>query len=138
MIVNSEADMKAVEENDARITKLGKLMRRFYLDELPQLINVLRGEMSLVGPRPHMLMHDIEFASIERRYKHRQIVKPGITGLAQVKGLHGSIYSSTDLHRRIDADLAYIKSWSLMLDLKILFQTLLLLFKPLNKRFGKS
>jgi len=138
MVVNPDSDLCAVRENDSRITKIGSFMRRYFLDELPQLFNVVSGEMSLVGPRPHMVLHDIEYASLYERYKKRQVVKPGITGLAQVCGYHGSIHSEKDLKNRIDADISYIERWSVWLDIRILLHTTFFFIKPFIKRFGRT
>ncbi len=110
--------------NDPRITAVGKVLRRFSLDELPQLINVVRGDMALVGPRPHAVSHDDKWSDMLATYGHRHQVKPGITGLAQVEGCRGEINSSEDIKARVEQDLAYIRSWSLGLDMKILARTL--------------
>jgi len=99
-------------------------MRRFNIDELPQLVNVLRGEMSLVGPRPHAIVHDREFAREIALYPRRHNVKPGITGWAQVNGLRGPTDSLDKIRRRLRCDLHYVDNWSLPLDLWILVLTL--------------
>ncbi|MGL4396064.1 MAG: sugar transferase [Hyphomicrobium sp.] len=109
--------------NDTRVTAVGRFLRRSSLDELPQLINVIKGEMSLVGPRPHALAHDVEFAALLDKYPDRHQMKPGITGLAQVSGLRGSTAIPGTIEARVEADLAYIKAWSLELDAKILLGT---------------
>jgi len=109
--------------NDRRITRMGRWLRRWNIDELPQLINVVRGEMSLVGPRPHALSHDREFEQRVALYARRHNVKPGITGWAQVNGLRGEIDSDEKIHRRVEHDLYYIDNWSLLFDLKILLFT---------------
>jgi Undecaprenyl-phosphate glucose phosphotransferase len=109
--------------NDHRITRIGRWLRRWNIDELPQLINVLRGDMSLVGPRPHALSHDREYEQRVALYARRHNVKPGITGWAQVNGLRGEIDTDDKLRRRIDYDLYYIDNWSLLFDLKILLYT---------------
>jgi Undecaprenyl-phosphate glucose phosphotransferase len=109
--------------NDHRITPIGRWLRRWNMDELPQLINVLRGDMSLVGPRPHALSHDHAFEQRIALYARRHNVKPGITGWAQVNGLRGEIDTEEKLQRRIDCDLYYIDNWSLLFDLKILLFT---------------
>jgi Undecaprenyl-phosphate glucose phosphotransferase len=110
--------------NDRRITRVGRWLRRWNIDELPQLINVLRGDMSLVGPRPHALSHDREYEQRVSLYARRHNVKPGITGWAQVNGLRGEIDSDDKLRRRVDYDLYYIDNWSMLLDMKILFYTM--------------
>lgn len=109
--------------DDDRITKIGRILRRSSLDELPQLINVLRGEMSLVGPRPHAVEHNESFKSRIPRYMLRHKVKPGITGWAQVNGFRGITDTEEKMALRIEHDLWYIQNWSLWLDIKILLQT---------------
>lgn len=108
---------------DARITRVGAFMRRFNIDELPQLLNVIRGEMSLVGPRPHALAHDQQYERTIALYARRHNVKPGITGWAQVSGLRGETASEEKMRRRVEHDLHYIDNWSMMLDIKIMFLT---------------
>lgn len=110
--------------NDPRFTRLGQTLRRRSIDELPQLVNVLRGDMSLVGPRPHALAHDDKFSKLIATYAHRQHVKPGITGLAQVNGLRGPTPAVEDMQRRVEYDLAYIKGWSFRLDFRVLLRTI--------------
>jgi exopolysaccharide biosynthesis polyprenyl glycosylphosphotransferase len=109
---------------DPRITPLGAFLRKTSLDELPQLINVLRGEMSLVGPRPHAVAHDREFQERIPGYAQRFAMKPGITGLAQVRGFRGETLSSESLEGRLTADLEYIETWSLTNDVRLLLATL--------------
>ncbi|MFC3458444.1 undecaprenyl-phosphate glucose phosphotransferase [Massilia haematophila] len=109
--------------NDPRVTRLGKLLRRTSLDELPQLFNVLLGNMSIVGPRPHAVEHNIEYGSIISEYFGRHNVKPGITGWAQISGLRGETDTVEKMHRRVQFDLHYIENWSLGFDLKILLMT---------------
>jgi len=118
-----ERDVKQASAGDPRITRVGRFMRRTNLDELPQLVNVLFGDMSLVGPRPHALSHDQLFKSSVSLYGRRHNVKPGITGWAQVNGLRGEVTPET-LKARIEHDLYYIDNWSLWLDLWILWRTL--------------
>ena len=113
------------QRGDARITPLGRMLRRTSLDELPQFLNVLNGTMSVVGPRPHPIKLNEEFRRIVPRYMLRHKVKPGITGLAQVSGARGETDSTDKMERRIQFDLAYMRSWSLGMDLRILFKTLL-------------
>lgn len=108
---------------DPRVTSFGRILRRFSLDELPQLFNVLKGEMSLVGPRPHALAHDVQWGEKVQTYGIRHQMKPGITGLAQVEGWRGEVTSENDIARRVDEDLAYIRNWSFGLDMKILMRT---------------
>ncbi len=109
--------------DDKRVTRIGKFLRRSSIDELPQLMNVLNGDMSLVGPRPHALAHDQYYGALVPQYAHRFRAKPGITGLAQVNGLRGEIHSLQGMVDRVAQDNAYIDDWSLALDLKILVKT---------------
>jgi lipopolysaccharide/colanic/teichoic acid biosynthesis glycosyltransferase len=113
-------DVKQATTQDARVTRVGAWLRQFNIDELPQLLNVLRGEMSLVGPRPHALVHDEMFESEVMLYARRYNVKPGITGWAQVNGLRGPTNTSDKINRRVQHDLYYINNWSLPLDMWIL------------------
>jgi Undecaprenyl-phosphate glucose phosphotransferase len=108
---------------DPRVTRVGAFLRRTSLDELPQLFNVLRGEMSLVGPRPHAVLHNKQYAEIIDGYLGRHRVKPGITGWAQVNGLRGETDTPDKMHQRVEHDLYYIDHWSLLFDLRILFLT---------------
>jgi undecaprenyl-phosphate galactose phosphotransferase/putative colanic acid biosynthesis UDP-glucose lipid carrier transferase len=110
---------------DERITRLGAILRRSSIDELPQLINVLRGQMSLVGPRPHAVAHDNEYSRQIAKYAFRHHVKPGITGWAQVNGARGATEKLESMERRIELDLWYINNWSIWLDLGILLKTCL-------------
>ncbi len=110
--------------NDSRITRVGRVLRSTNLDELPQLLNVLTGHMSLVGPRPHAVAHNTEYEAQIRIYAQRHKVKPGITGLAQVNGYRGETDSLDKMLRRVEHDLLYIDNWSLLLDIKILVMTL--------------
>jgi Undecaprenyl-phosphate glucose phosphotransferase len=112
------------KKNDDRVTRSGRWLRRTSIDELPQLFNVLWGDMSLVGPRPHALAHDVEYAKLIDRYELRFQVKPGITGWAQVNGFRGETETVDLMASRIDCDLWYISNWSLMLDLRTLIKTL--------------
>jgi lipopolysaccharide/colanic/teichoic acid biosynthesis glycosyltransferase len=109
--------------NDLRVTRVGALLRKASLDELPQLINVLRGEMALVGPRPHAISTDREFAPRIRQYGERYTVKPGMTGLAQIRGYRGPTARLADMAARVASDLEYVRRRSLWLDLRILFRT---------------
>jgi len=127
MIVNDESSTKTTEENDSRITKFGKILRKTSLDELPQFINVLKGEMSIVGPRPHMLSVDNYYKPKIGRYSLRSMVSPGITGLAQVNGLRGDFGDvEVDMKKRVLADAFYVRNWSFVLDLIIILKTILL------------
>ena len=127
---NGNSSTKTTEINDSRITNLGKFLRKTSLDEMPQFINVLLGEMSVVGPRPHMLLVDDYYKLKIGRYSIRSHVKPGITGLAQVNGLRGDIGNmDIEMHKRILADTFYVKNWSFVLDLVIIFKTVFLVIK---------
>lgn len=114
---------KQATEGDSRIFPFGRFLRKSSLDEVPQFINVLLGSMSVVGPRPHLPKHDDEFSAITRSYRTRSLVKPGITGLAQVRGYRGEITDSEKLHRRVYWDLYYVANWSFWLDVKLICQT---------------
>lgn len=116
--------VEQARRGDPRVTRVGGLLRRSSLDELPQLLNVVRGEMSLVGPRPHALAHDAQFAQKVPHYRERFRMRPGLTGLAQVSGLRGEIRAEEALARRVAADLHYIEGWSLWLDARIFARTL--------------
>ncbi|WP_307456220.1 sugar transferase [Chryseobacterium sp. SORGH_AS_0447] len=121
---NRNADLQVAKKNDARITKFGAFMRKTSIDELPQFINVFLGDMSVVGPRPHMLSQTEMYSKITKKYMTRHIVKPGITGWAQVMGSRGEIFSLKDMEKRIEKDIWYIQNWSFFLDMKIIFLTL--------------
>jgi putative colanic acid biosynthesis UDP-glucose lipid carrier transferase len=116
-------------KQDARITPVGRFMRRYSLDELPQLVNVLQGHMSLVGPRPHAVAHNEEYRKLIKGYMIRHKVPPGITGLAQVNGCRGETARVEDMQARVDYDLEYLRRWSPLLDLKILVMTAIRLLR---------
>jgi putative colanic acid biosysnthesis UDP-glucose lipid carrier transferase len=118
------AVVKQATRNDARITKVGAFIRRTSLDELPQFINVLKGDMSIVGPRPHAIAHNLEFKSKVDFYMMRHKVKPGITGWAQINGWRGETDTLEKMEKRVEFDLYYIKHWSLWMDVKIVFLTI--------------
>ncbi|WP_228462916.1 exopolysaccharide biosynthesis polyprenyl glycosylphosphotransferase [Chryseobacterium caseinilyticum] len=127
MVVNDDSSTKTTEKNDIRITKIGKLLRKSSLDELPQFINVLKGEMSVVGPRPHMLAVDNHYKQKIGRYSLRSLVNPGITGLAQVNGLRGDDGNvEVEMNKRVLADAFYVRNWSFVLDLVIILKTVFL------------
>jgi undecaprenyl-phosphate galactose phosphotransferase/putative colanic acid biosynthesis UDP-glucose lipid carrier transferase len=133
-VLESGKDDQSVTQstpNDPRVTTIGKLLRAFSIDELPQLLNVVRGEMSLIGPRPHALAHDNYFEKKLEDYAFRHHVKPGMTGWAQVNGLRGATLSIEMISRRVKMDLWYINNWSLWLDLQIVIKTF---FELLRKR----
>lgn len=129
MYKNAEANTRQAEANDERITQAGHFLRRFHLDELPQLLNVLIGQMSVVGPRPHMLNHTEKYRQIIEDYMVRHYIKPGVTGLAQSRGLSGEITHTELLRERVKADVYYLENWSIWLDLKIIIDTLAIIFK---------
>ena len=123
MTVNEDADKKQATKGDARITKIGAFMRRTNLDEMPQFLNVLIGDMSIVGPRPHMLKHTEEYSHLIDKYMVRHFAKPGITGWAQVTGFRGETKDLSDMEGRIKQDVWYIENWTFWLDLKIIIKT---------------
>ncbi len=127
MVVNDESTTKTTSENDSRITKIGKFLRKTSLDEMPQFLNVLKGEMSIVGPRPHMLAVDDYYKPKIGRYSLRSMASPGITGLAQVNGLRGDSGDvEVEMKKRVLADAFYVRNWSFALDLVIILKTILL------------
>lgn len=123
MCINREADTKQADKGDPRITPPGRFLRRSSLDELPQLWNIVRGDMSIVGPRPHMVAHTEYYAPLIPGYMRRHAMRPGLTGYAQVKGFRGATPTLKDMENRVEADLEYIDRFSLWLDIKILFLT---------------
>ena len=125
MAVNPSADVVQAGKDDMRVTRIGKFIRRTSIDELPQFYNVLFGNMSVVGPRPHMIRHTDEYATKVDKYMLRHFVKPGITGLAQVRGYRGEIEKDSDILNRIKFDIFYVENWSFFLDIKIIVQTIL-------------
>ena len=122
-VIEDGPNIIQASREDARITAIGRFMRRYSLDELPQLVNVLQGQMSLVGPRPHAVAHNEEYRKLIKGYMVRHKVPPGITGLAQVNGCRGETARVEDMQARIDYDLEYLRHWSPLLDFKILFLT---------------
>lgn len=123
-VMEDGQNVEQAHHNDPRVTKVGAFLRRYSLDELPQLLNVVAGTMSLVGPRPHALAHDAQWAEQLKTYGIRQQMRPGITGLAQVEGWRGEVSCENDIAARVQEDLAYIRNWSLALDIKILVRTI--------------
>ena len=123
MKVNNDADTIQATKNDPRKYPFGNFIRRTNIDELPQMINVWKGEMSLVGPRPHMLKHTDEYSHLINKYMVRHLAKPGITGLAQVSGFRGETKHIEQMEDRVEKDIEYIENWSFWLDLKIIFKT---------------
>jgi len=124
MRVNSDADHMQATRNDNRITKSGAILRRTSLDELPQFFNVLIGNMTVVGPRPHMIKHTKQYSQLIDRFMVRHFLKPGITGWAQIKGLRGETKTVDAMLKRVEADVWYLENWSFLLDLKIIFLTM--------------
>lgn len=118
------AVVKQAEKNDSRVTRVGRFIRKTSLDELPQIFNVLLGDMSLVGPRPHAIQHDLEYSQRISDYFARHHIKPGITGLAQVRGFRGETKDITLMMRRVESDIEYINQWSIWLDIWILLRTI--------------
>ncbi len=121
---NPEAHLHQVRKDDERVTRVGRIIRKTSMDELPQFINVLKGEMSVVGPRPHMVSHTHMYAERIDKFMVRHFVKPGITGLAQVSGYRGEVENDSDIINRVKYDIFYLENWSLFLDIKIVFQTI--------------
>ena len=121
---NPLAHLYQATRGDERVTRIGRIIRKTSIDELPQFINVLKGEMSVVGPRPHMVSHTHMYAERIDKFMVRHFVKPGITGLAQVSGYRGEVESDADIINRVKYDIFYLENWSLFLDLKIVFQTI--------------
>jgi len=110
-------------KNDKRVTPIGAILRRYSIDELPQFVNVLQGRMSVVGPRPHAVAHNEEYRKLIKGYMVRHKVNPGVTGLAQVRGFRGETTTVDEMRQRVEADLEYLRNWSLELDLRIIFRT---------------
>ena len=124
MVINNQEDTKFADNNDVRLTKFGKFLRISALDEMPQFINVLFGEMSVVGPRPHPIKLNEKFSKKLERFSKRHQFKPGITGLAQIRGFRGKIYGFYDMSSRVKLDRYYFKNWSIFFDLKICVKTI--------------
>lgn len=135
MKVNATSDSCQATKNDPRKTRLGEFLRHSSIDELPQFINVWRGDMSIVGPRPHMLMHTEQYAELIDRYMLRHAVKPGITGWAQVNGYRGPTDELWKMKRRVEYDVWYIENWSLLLDMKIMVRTVINAFRSDENAF---
>jgi putative colanic acid biosynthesis UDP-glucose lipid carrier transferase len=123
MGANKEANAIQATKDDKRVTRVGRILRKTSLDEFPQFLNVLKGDMSIVGPRPHMLKHTKEFSTLADDYMIRQFLKPGITGWAQVNGYRGEIKELAHIKKRVEHDLWYLENWSLWLDIRIMFLT---------------
>jgi putative colanic acid biosynthesis UDP-glucose lipid carrier transferase len=135
MKLNKEANSSQATKNDFRVTSIGKYLRKYSIDELPQFFNVLVGDMSVVGPRPHMLKENEKYKSTIDKFMVRHYVKPGITGLAQTKGFRGEIETNHDIVNRIKYDIYYIENWSFMLDLKIIIETVINVIRGEKKAY---
>ncbi|MCI1683380.1 MAG: undecaprenyl-phosphate glucose phosphotransferase [Bacteroides sp.] len=135
MRVNGDSDKVQATKNDPRKTKLGCFLRKSNLDELPQFINVLKGEMSVVGPRPHMLKHTMEYSKLIDRYMVRHLVKPGVTGWAQVNGFRGETHELWEMEGRVKLDIWYLEHWTFLLDIYIIYRTLRNIFKGEKKAY---
>ena len=131
-VTDSDDQVRQVTFGDSRVTRVGRFLRRTSIDELPQFWNVFKGDMAIVGPRPHALVHDEQFTKMLEEYANRHQVKPGITGLAQVNGFRGETSTPDRIKSRIESDITYIKSWSLWLDLKIIIRTMVIVFTGRN------
>lgn len=135
MTLNEIADIEQVSKNDPRITKIGRFIRKTSIDELPQFFNVFLGDMSVVGPRPHMVSHTEMYAKKVDKFMVRHFIKPGITGLAQTNGYRGEVESEKDIINRVKYDIFYLENWSLTLDIKIVFLTVLNAVKGEDKAY---
>ncbi len=135
MQLNPIADIEQVQKNDPRITKVGKFIRKTSIDELPQFFNVLLGEMSVVGPRPHMVSHTEMYAKSIDKFMVRHFIKPGITGLAQTNGFRGEVETETDIINRVKYDIFYLENWSLLLDIKVVLATVVNAVKGEEKAY---
>ena len=135
MHLNPIADLEQVQKNDPRITKIGKFMRKTSIDELPQFFNVLLGDMSVVGPRPHMVSHTEMYAKSVDKFMVRHFIKPGITGLAQTNGFRGEVETEKDIINRVKYDIFYLENWSILLDIKIIFITIINAIKGEKKAY---
>jgi lipopolysaccharide/colanic/teichoic acid biosynthesis glycosyltransferase len=121
---------RQASSDDERVYPIGKWLRKLSIDEVPQFWNVLRGDMSIVGPRPHLIEHNQQFSRLLGNYHVRSFVKPGITGLAQVRGFRGEAINNTDVENRVACDLEYLENWNLSLECGIIVRTVAQLFIP--------
>lgn len=135
MTVNKDSDTLQATKNDMRVTGFGKFLRHSNIDELPQFINVWRGDMSIVGPRPHMLLHTDYYSTLINKYMVRHFVKPGITGWAQISGYRGETKELADMEKRIECDIWYLENWTFWLDLVIILKTVLNMVKGEKKAY---
>ncbi len=129
MRMNDESDNRQASAGDDRVTPIGRFMRRTSIDEFPQFLNVLFGYMSVIGPRPHMISHTEQYRKIIDKYMVRQFLKPGISGLAQVNGFRGETKDTRLMEKRVENDISYMENWSLMLDVRIVFLTIINVFR---------
>jgi Undecaprenyl-phosphate glucose phosphotransferase len=129
MKINIDSDVTQATQNDSRVTRVGAFLRKTSLDEIPQLINVLKGEMSLIGPRPHMVKHTEEYSGLIKRFMARHYILPGMTGLSQVKGCRGEICNKRDIANRLRYDTFYIENWTILMDIEIFFKTIRIIIK---------
>lgn len=127
-VSEDSGEIRQARKDDARVTPIGGFLRKYSLDELPQFINVLQGRMSVVGPRPHAVAHNEEYRKLIKGYMIRHKVNPGVTGLAQIRGFRGETSTVREMQQRVEADLEYLRNWSLGLDLKIIFRTIAVMF----------
>ena len=135
MAVNKEANITMCTRNDLRITKIGKFLRKTSIDELPQFFNVFFGDMSIVGPRPHMEFHTVEYENNVDKYLVRHFAKPGITGLAQVRGYRGEIIRKSDIINRTRMDIFYLEKWTALLEVQIIYETISCAIKGDSKAY---
>ena len=135
MTKSKNSDTKMATKNDMRITRLGKILRKTSIDELPQFINVLMGDMSVVGPRPHMVVHTEQYQNSVDKYLVRHFLKPGITGLAQIQGYRGEIIYKSDIINRVRYDIFYMEKWSILLDIQIIILTITNVFSNEEKAY---
>lgn len=135
MKINADSDTVQAERHDSRITRVGEFLRHTSIDELPQFINVLVGDMSVVGPRPHMIKHTDDYRKLIDKYMTRHMIKPGITGWAQVKGFRGQTEELWQMEKRVENDVWYIENWSFLLDIKIIVLTVINMFKGEENAF---
>ena len=121
--------------NNIKITKIGRFIRKTSIDEIPQFFNVFLGDMSVVEPRPHPISHNDKYALMANKFMARHFVKPGITGLAQIKGCRGEVETDEDIINRVKYDIFYMENWSILLDIEIIFETIIKLIKGDEKAF---
>jgi putative colanic acid biosynthesis UDP-glucose lipid carrier transferase len=135
MKMSHDANLKQATKDDRRLTKIGRFIRKTSLDEFPQFLNVFVGDMSLVGPRPHMLKHTDDYSQLFEEYMVRHFAKPGITGWAQVNGYRGETKTTEQMRGRVEYDIWYLENWSLLIDVKIIFLTIYNIFRGEENAF---